>query len=129
MLYATACLRNKMTIEGVDYDLCRRSGSDPRKGETLAQYGKRLATEAEKNIDYFFARVSIDLLPEDVTVWENAVLRPILMEIYRWTQNKAIHYVNPTALTPRPYGSDYLGLIARGESGGLRRGRPFEHHS
>jgi hypothetical protein len=118
----------KEKVVGCEYDVIRRPGSRPRKNESVPEYVKRLRKEAERDPDHYFCRPRLDVTPEDIEHWRVSVLQPLLIEVYRWTQYKTMHFVNAGYLVPRPYASEMAGLICTGSDHGLVRGNPFAHH-
>lgn len=129
MLYLLSLiLEGAEDIWGVEYDVIRRSQSEPRKGEMHSDYSKRMAAEAEKDPLHFFHRIPLCISPRDVELWRLNFLQPILIEMHRWSEGKALHFVNMAGLVPKPYASDYLQTIATGNRYGLGVVKPFSHH-
>lgn len=131
MTYATILrkLYPNKKIKGCSYDLIRRPGSNPKKNETLQQYSKRIAGNVKNEPDHYFARPHLDLSNEDIDKWVAAFLDPLLNEMGKWVRGISPHVWSPSALSPRPWGSRLVGLIASGNSEGLVRGTPFDHHN
>lgn len=116
-------------VSGADYDVIRRPEQKRLKDETLREYSRRIETKVELDPDHYFVRIPLDVNRADVEKWRDVVLQPLLIEMHRWSQGKAMHFVNPRSLVPRPYKSDLLALVARGDATGLKVGDPFGHHT
>ena len=106
---------------GVQYDVIRRPGTLPKKGESLTAYTKRLSKEVEKDKGHYFVRVNLSVSREHLNQFYEKVLLPILDDMAQWAHGAAPHYPTPDALVGRYGPCSMYQAIANHNFTGLRR--------
>lgn len=125
MFYAYAeFLTSGEVVRSVSHDVIRRTASKPHKGESLKDYGRRMAREVSKSPDYFFQRFKCEVTPEKLRAYQRWIIEPILEDLAAWARGTGAHYPNPNALITR-YGPCRLFTpITTGNFSGIPRKRP-----
>ena len=125
--------------KGIIRDIIRRPGL--RKGDTLAEWKKRLQEDVDKRPDHYYVRVKLVLDSEssgkitdriknqvivsttEIEDWFSQFLKPICEEIDYWLSTGARdHYINPLGLKGKfNQKSDYADAIVRNDYSGLTK--------
>lgn len=139
MLYVVAVEEMmKEKVEGVLYNVVRRSQLKLRQGDTLRAYLDRIDEDITKRPDWYFMRWETELEKGDVEYWKDRSLMPNMIRLVRWWESiKANPFdpwknssgkVNPEHWQ-RPFGvydaanqgqrGDYFDLLTRNSTWGL----------
>lgn len=66
------------------YNVIRRSGLRPSVKETVAEFRKRVSDDIEKRPEHYFMRWIVDVDIEDLTLFRDRMLNPLLETVARW---------------------------------------------
>jgi hypothetical protein len=85
LFYAlTTWIETGIQPKQVLYNIIRRSDMYRRKGEPLPSLIKRVKEDMEKRPDFYFVRFTVDLLPSDITIFQEKTLNPLLRRFIHW---------------------------------------------
>ena len=92
---------------GFFYNVVRRPGHKPKRGETPKAFRARLLKEIQKEPEHFFQRITISVPDAMLSEWVNTQLAPLLDDVRLWWEGRTPHYVRSPALVNK-YGPSLM---------------------
>lgn len=92
---------DKVCPSGVIYNVIRRPGLRPKKGESLPQYVQRIHDDIKERPRHYFMRWKVDLTEADLKFWVERTLNPVLERIVTWWESIKHNPFDPWT-TPAP---------------------------
>lgn len=127
MLYLWATRKQTgVCPNGTVMNIVRRPQHRQLKGESLKDFGERVAEDVQKESrwDHFFKRVWMELLPSEIDEWEHTQLAPLLRDVRDWYDGAGPHYMNPNALITKYGRCQMYSLIVNDDPTGYVQRKP-----
>ena len=80
---------------GVLYNVIRRTSMKPKVKETYKEFCERIGSDIRSRPDFYFLRYRIDITQEDIDIFVQKTLDPILCQIVNWWESISENPFNP----------------------------------
>lgn len=104
--------------DAVLYNIIRRPGMQPKKGERIAQMQDRLRKDINKRPEYYFIRLRVQLDPTELDA-ERAEHTAKITDFVRWYHGEVGHYKNSDQCENKYGTCEFLAICGRKDFSGF----------